>query len=104
MSVARTLLISLATPSSRIDVVADSDVPISRLFVSAIAAPTLHFYVASTDTMVSLVRAGDIHQARSIHPHATLAAVGARDGDLIYLHPAPGAESTSGAYNQGSKP
>lgn len=102
MSVARTLLVSLATPSSRIDIVADSDVSISKLFVSAISSPTLHFYVASTDKMVSLVRAGDIHQARSIHPQATLADVGARDGDLIYLHPAPGAESTSESYHQGS--
>lgn len=103
MSVARTLLISLATPSSRIDIVADSDVPISTLFLSAIASPTLHFYVASTDKMVSLVRAGDIHQARSIHPNATLAAVGARDGDLIYLHPAPGAESSPVTHHQGSR-
>lgn len=101
MSVARTLLVSLATPSSRVDLVADSDVPIHRLFEAALASPTVHFYVAGADTRLSLVRAGDIGQARPIHPDATLTDVGARDGDLVYLHPAVGATPT---YQYGSYP
>lgn len=87
VTVARTLLVSFATPANRVDVVADADVGIDTLVEHLCHATHLHLAVSRADITISLARSGDPARAKRVHPAWTLHQAGAQDGDIIAIHP-----------------
>jgi hypothetical protein len=87
MTVARTLLVSFATPANRVDIVADADVTIVTLVERLYHSARIHLDVSQADVVISLARSGDPTRAKTVHPTWTLHQAGAQDGDIIAIHP-----------------
>ena len=83
MSVARTVLVTVATLTREVDVVADTDIALSELLRPV--ARTLGLRAA--DIAVTVTRSGDIEQAFSMRFTETLSEAGVVDGDRLSLHP-----------------
>lgn len=83
MSVARTVLVTLATPKREVDVVADTDVPLSDLVRPVAEALGLR----PVDVFVTVAPSGDADRAFTMGFGETLAQAGVVDGDRVALHP-----------------
>ena len=83
MSVARTVLVTVATLAREVDVVADADTPLSELTTPVAGALGLR----AADIAVSVTRAGDPEQSFSMRITDTLGEAGVVDGDRLSLHP-----------------
>jgi hypothetical protein len=83
VSVARTVLVTVATLTREVDVVADADIALSELLGPV--APVLGLRAA--DIAVTVARSGDPEQAFSMRFTETLSEAGVVDGDRLSLHP-----------------
>ncbi len=83
MSVARTLLVTIATLKREVDVVANADVPLSEVLRPVSGALGLR----AADIAVTVARSGDVTQAFTMGFTQTLDEAGVADGDRLSLHP-----------------
>jgi len=83
VSVARTVLVTVATIKREVDVVADADVALSELLRPV--AGTLGLRAA--DIVVTVNRSGDPEEAFTMKFTDTLDEAGVVDGDRLSLHP-----------------
>ncbi len=82
MSVARTVLVTVATTKREVDVVADADVALSELLTPVTGALGLR----AADIAVTVTRSGDTREAFTMKFTETLHEAGVVDGDRISLH------------------
>jgi WXG100 protein secretion system (Wss), protein YukD len=83
MSVARTVLVTVATLAREVDVVADADMPLSQLMTPVAGALGLR----AADIAVTVARAGDPKESFTMRFTETLSEAGVVDGDRLSLHP-----------------
>lgn len=83
MSVARTVLITVATIKREVDVVADADVALSELLRPVAATLGLR----AADIAVTVTRAGNSQEVFTMGFTETLDEAGVVDGDRLALHP-----------------
>jgi WXG100 protein secretion system (Wss), protein YukD len=77
------VLVTVATLTREVDVVADADIALAELLRPV--APTLGLKAA--DIAVTVTRSGDPEQAFSMRSTQTLSQAGVVDGDRLSLHP-----------------
>ncbi len=87
MTVARTVLVTLATSSGAVDLVADGDVALADLLGAAASSPDTGFHVGEADTAATVLPSGDAHRSFVIPREQSLLQAGVVDGDVVLLHP-----------------